>query len=226
MDNSYSHLAKHMSQGDVLQDMTAGKPAFPVKPLDKAVVAHMGAARLKTGSEWHQHCAFRGCEISPVVNVDEASHKHRFNAKYKRGTKEPLHIHAKASVEWVVLSGKFDVETGPVFHVPGHERTRETLVAGSFMVIPKGQPHKVHCLEPGVVAVCEEIKLRGASCLRLNHATTPSTRRLLDGASTAASSPSNDLVAPGSLVDFHTGLRVVRGQPGHHAHRGARRLGF
>jgi len=42
MDNSYSHLAKHMSQGDVLQDMTAGKPAFPVKPLDKAVVAHMG----------------------------------------------------------------------------------------------------------------------------------------------------------------------------------------
>ena len=46
MDNSYSHLAKHMSQGDVLQDMTAGKPAFPVKPLDKAVVAHMGAARL------------------------------------------------------------------------------------------------------------------------------------------------------------------------------------
>ena len=40
MDNSYSHLAKHMSQGDVLQDMTAGKPAFPVKPLDKAVVAH------------------------------------------------------------------------------------------------------------------------------------------------------------------------------------------
>ena len=76
MDNSYSHLAKHMSQGDVLQDMTAGKPAFPVKPLDKAVVAHMGAARLKTGSEWHQHCAFRGCEISPVVNVDEASHKH------------------------------------------------------------------------------------------------------------------------------------------------------
>ena len=44
MDNSYSHLAKHMSQGDVLQDMTAGKPAFPVKPLDKAVVAHMGAA--------------------------------------------------------------------------------------------------------------------------------------------------------------------------------------
>ena len=70
MDNSYSHLAKHMSQGDVLQDMTAGKPAFPVKPLDKAVVAHMGAARLKTGAEWHQHCAFRGCEISPVVNVD------------------------------------------------------------------------------------------------------------------------------------------------------------
>ena len=48
MDNSYSHLAKHMSQGDVLQDMTAGKPAFPVKPLDKAVVAHMGVARLKT----------------------------------------------------------------------------------------------------------------------------------------------------------------------------------
>ena len=82
MDNSYSHLAKHMSQGDVLQDMTAGKLAFPVKPLDKAVVAHMGAARLKTGSEWHQHCAFRGCEISPVVNVDEASHKHRFYAKY------------------------------------------------------------------------------------------------------------------------------------------------
>ena len=156
MDNSYSHLAKHMSQGDVLQDMTAGKPAFPVKPLDKAVVAHMGAARLKTGSEWHQHCAFRGCEISPVVNVDEASHKHRFYAKYKRGTKEPLHIHAKASVEWVVLSGKFDVETGPVFHVPGHERTRETLVAGSFMVIPKGQPHKVHCLENGVVFVSYE----------------------------------------------------------------------
>ena len=66
MDNSYSHLAKHMSQGDVLQDMTAGKPAFPIKPLDKAVVAHMGVARLKTGSEWHQHCAFRGVEISPV----------------------------------------------------------------------------------------------------------------------------------------------------------------
>ena len=65
-------------------------------------------------------------------------------------------IHAKASVEWVVLSGKFDVETGPVFHVPGHERTRETLVAGSFMVIPKGQPHKVHCLEPGVVFVSYE----------------------------------------------------------------------
>ena len=106
MDNSYSHLAKHMSQGDVLQDMTAGKPAFPVKPLDKAVVAHMGVARL--------------------------------------------------TVEWVVLSGKFDVETGPVFHVPGHERTRETLVAGSFLVIPKGQPHKVHCLEPGVVFVSYE----------------------------------------------------------------------
>ena len=47
MDNSYSHLAKHMSQGDVLQDMTAGKPAFPVKPLDKAVVAHCGKARLE-----------------------------------------------------------------------------------------------------------------------------------------------------------------------------------
>ena len=156
MDNSYSHLAKHMSQGDVLQDMTAGKLAFPIKPLDKAVVAHMGVARLKTGSEWHQHCAFRGVEISPVVNVDENTHKHRFYAKYKRGTKEPLHIHAKASVEWVVLSGKFDVETGPVFHVPGHERTRETLVAGSFMVIPKGQPHKVHCLEPGVVFVSYE----------------------------------------------------------------------
>ena len=41
-------------------------------------------------------------------------------------------------------------------HVPGHERTRETLVAGSFMVIPKGQPHKVHCLEPGVVFVSYE----------------------------------------------------------------------
>ena len=39
-----------MSQGDVLQDMTAGKPAFPVKPLDKAVVAHMGAARLTPSS--------------------------------------------------------------------------------------------------------------------------------------------------------------------------------
>ena len=65
-------------------------------------------------------------------------------------------VDAKASVEWVVLSGKFDVETGPVFHVPGHERTRETLVAGSFMVIPKGQPHKVHCLEPGVVFVSYE----------------------------------------------------------------------
>ena len=65
-------------------------------------------------------------------------------------------IHAKASVEWVVLSGKFDVETGPVFHVPGKERTRETLVAGSFMVIPKGQPHKVHCLESGVVFVSYE----------------------------------------------------------------------
>jgi len=51
MDNSYSHLAKHMSQGDVLQDMTAGKPAFPVKPLDKAVVAHMGAARLIIGNK-------------------------------------------------------------------------------------------------------------------------------------------------------------------------------
>ena len=89
-------------------------------------------------------------------NVDDNTHKHRFYAKYKRGTKEPLHIHAKASVEWVVLSGKFDVETGPVFHVPGHERTRETLVAGSFMVIPKGQPHKVHCLEPGVVFVSYE----------------------------------------------------------------------
>ena len=92
----------------------------------------------------------------PNFYMDEASHKHRFYAKYKRGTKEPLHIHAKASVEWVVLSGKFDVETGPVFHVPGHERTRETLVAGSFMVIPKGQPHKVHCLEPGVVFVSYE----------------------------------------------------------------------
>jgi len=40
--------------------------------------------------------------------------------------------------------------------VPGHERTRETLVAGSFMVIPKGQLHKVHCLEPGVVFVSYE----------------------------------------------------------------------
>ena len=59
-------------------------------------------------------------------HVDEASHKHRFYAKYKRGTKEPLHIHAKASVEWVVLSGKFDVETGPVFHVPGHDAGRRT----------------------------------------------------------------------------------------------------
>ena len=37
-----------------------------------------------------------------------------------------------------------------------YERTRETLVAGSFMVIPKGQPHKVHCLEPGVVFVSYE----------------------------------------------------------------------
>ncbi len=36
------------------------------------------------------------------------------------------------------------------------QRTRETLVAGSFMVIPKGQPHKVHCLEPGVVFVSYE----------------------------------------------------------------------
>ena len=85
--------------------------------------------------------------------------------------------------------------------MPGHERTRETLVAGSFMVIPKGQPHKVHCLEPGVVVVCEEIKLRGASCLRLNHATTPSTRRLLDGASTAAS-PAHWLISTQVFVSY------------------------
>ena len=82
MDNSYSHLAKHMSQGDVLQDMTAGKPAFPVKPLDKAVVAHIDTSR-----RWH----------------------------------------------------------GPEIWCPHR-----------FMVIPKGQPHKVHCLEPGVVFVSYE----------------------------------------------------------------------
>lgn len=153
MDNSYSHL--RTSHTDALEDMATQAPDYPIKPLDKAVVAHCGSTRLKTGAEWHDHCAFRGCNISPVVSVGDGS-KHRFYAKYRKGTKEPLHIHPKASLEWVVLSGKFDVETGPVFHVPGYDRVRETLVAGSFMAIPKGQPHKNHCLESGVVFVSYE----------------------------------------------------------------------
>ena len=40
MDNSYSHLAKHMSQGDVLQDMTAGKPADRRKKLSLDINAN------------------------------------------------------------------------------------------------------------------------------------------------------------------------------------------
>ena len=45
----------------------------------------------------------------------------------------------------------------PNFYSPSRRaRELETLVAGSFLVIPKGQPHKVHCLEPGVVFVSYE----------------------------------------------------------------------
>jgi len=156
MDHSYSHLK--VSQSDVLEDMASAVDApYPKKPLDKAIVAHCGAERLKSGSLWADHCAFRGCNISPVVQVgDEPVPKHRFYAKYKSGTKEPLHICAKASMEWVVLSGKFDVESGPVFPQPGCPRIRETLVAGSWLAIPKGQPHKIQCIESGVVFVSYE----------------------------------------------------------------------
>mmetsp|Transcript_8041 Transcript_8041/g.25184 ORF Transcript_8041/g.25184 Transcript_8041/m.25184 type:complete len:185 (-) Transcript_8041:48-602(-) len=156
MDHSYSHLK--LKESEILTDMaSAVETPYPKKPLDKAVVAHCGVERLKTGSMWADHCAFRGINISPVVQVGDEQ-KHRFYAKYKTGTKEPLHIHAKASTEWVVLSGKFDIETGPVYPIPGAERVRATLVAGSFLAIPKGQPHKIHCLESGVVFVSYEGK--------------------------------------------------------------------
>jgi len=116
MDHSYSHLK--LKESEILTDMaSAVETPYPKKPLDKAVVAHCGVERLKTGSMWADHCAFRGINISPVVQVGDEQ-KHRFYAKYKTGTKEPLHIHAKASTEWVVLSGKFDIETGPVYAAP------------------------------------------------------------------------------------------------------------
>mmetsp|Transcript_27555 Transcript_27555/g.82729 ORF Transcript_27555/g.82729 Transcript_27555/m.82729 type:complete len:193 (-) Transcript_27555:53-631(-) len=151
MDNSYSHLK--VDNGEVLSDMAAmAEKAYPTKALDNAVVAHCGTERLKTGSMWADHCAFRGINISPVIKVGPEQ-KHRFYARYKQGTEEPLHVHQQATVEWVVLSGRFDVECGPVFDVPGYERVRETLVAGSWFVVPKGQPHSIKCLEGGVVFV-------------------------------------------------------------------------
>ncbi|KAH8066505.1 hypothetical protein JL722_951 [Aureococcus anophagefferens] len=47
------------------------------------------------------------------------------------GVVEPLHVNFKADLEWVVLSGKFKVEAGPVNPVPGHPKVADTLVAGS-----------------------------------------------------------------------------------------------
>ena len=69
------------------------------------------------------------------------------------GVVEPLHVNSKADLEWVVLSGKFKVEAGPVNPVPGHPKVADTLVAGSWWAVPRGQPHEVTCLEAGVVFV-------------------------------------------------------------------------
>jgi len=69
------------------------------------------------------------------------------------GVVEPLHVNFKADLEWVVLSGKFKVEAGPVNPVPGHPKVADTLVAGSWWAVPRGQPHEVTCLEAGVVFV-------------------------------------------------------------------------
>ncbi|KAK7253879.1 DNA repair and recombination protein [Aureococcus anophagefferens] len=51
------------------------------------------------------------------------------------GVVEPLHVNFKADLEWVVLSGKFKVEAGPVNPVPGHPKVADTLVAGSWWAV-------------------------------------------------------------------------------------------
>ena len=53
------------------------------------------------------------------------------------GVVEPLHVNSKADLEWVVLSGKFKVEAGPVNPVPGHPKVADTLVAGSWWAVWK-----------------------------------------------------------------------------------------
>lgn len=179
MDNSYSHLRaagasanhppalranapqtplrrhRHVDEGAVLAEMSTAAPPFPHKALDAAVVAHCGRDRLGSGAAWADHCAFRGVDISPVVRADEgaADEKHRYYARYSAGVVEPLHVNSKADLEWVVLSGKFKVEAGPVNPVPGHPKVADTLVAGSWWAVPRGQPHEVTCLEAGVVFV-------------------------------------------------------------------------
>ena len=98
-------------------------PKFPHKSLDTAVAAHCGRDRLETGKDWFEHCAFRGIDVSHVVAPgDGAGERHRFYAKYEKGTIEPLHMHQMATTEWVVLSGKFLVEAGPI--VPGRGGVR------------------------------------------------------------------------------------------------------
>ena len=135
--------------------MASAAPPFPRKPLDKAAIAHCGRERLSSGTNWSDHCAFRGVDISPVCAVDAKGdgEKHRYYARYSAGVVEPLHMHQQADLEWVVLSGKFTVEAGPIADVPGHDRVLETLVAGSWMAIPKGQPYELRCVEVGVVFV-------------------------------------------------------------------------
>ena len=129
-------------------------PKFPHKSLDTAVAAHCGRDRLETGKDWFEHCAFRGIDVSHVVAPgDGAGERHRFYAKYEKGTIEPLHMHQMATTEWVVLSGKFLVEAGPIVPGRGGVRVRETVVAGSYWCVPKGQPNYVKCLEGGVIFV-------------------------------------------------------------------------
>lgn len=160
MDNSYSNMRVEGALDDMIpKDSTL--PEYPVSALDTAVAAHCGRERLESGSNWCEHGSFRGVDVSHVVKPSGAETgrgggavvRHRFYAKYTKGVIEPLHMHQAAGLEWVVLSGKFYVEAGPIVDVPGHERLRETLVAGSFFAVPKGQPHYVKCLEGGVVLV-------------------------------------------------------------------------
>lgn len=148
MDDSYAGQKYDLL--DVVNDATScNNEILPTTPIEPSA-----AARLELGlSNWTDHCAFRGVDVQPACKTHPTDGRVRFYAHYKAGTREPLHIHAHANLEWVVISGKFEVEAGPICDVTGQSRKRDHLVAGSWWAVNKGQPHAVKCIESGHVFV-------------------------------------------------------------------------